>query len=149
MFKFHRVLTFLFIGLIFIATGCLRPSITDDRISQTVQAFMDSPPDPSNEKALTAEERAVIESFTIYRNTIKVQLVRDTDRSFWEPVGAKMTNSFAYACRDVNFLQSSYFGELYIIAVFDEKDENFLIGKFTFNNSSERITPELYSPSRR
>jgi hypothetical protein len=145
MFKPRWTVAFLIIVLVGMTCGCLRSSFTDKKIAETIQLFLDSGPDPSDEHALTVEERAVIESFVIYRNTLKIKLVDGTEQPFWTPVGLKTTRVFAYACRDADFLNNAYYGDLYLNVEIDDDIKKVLVGRFTFNNSSERIETELFS----
>jgi hypothetical protein len=149
MRKPRQVLVLLLVGLVVLSAGCLRKTITDRQIEEKVKAFIDSSPDASDENSLTAEEKASVERFNIVRNTIKVQLVEGTDQAMWSPIGSKMTRAFAVACREARKFQPSYYCELWIVAQVEGKSDNFQVAEVTFNNQSERINVELYSPSRR
>lgn len=133
----------------FLSFGCVKKTITDERIIAAVQAFLDAPPDPANENALTAEERAAIESFEVFKNTCKVQLVEGTPDNMWEQIGRKIVKVFAQANRDAGVLEVSYYVELYIMAEFENKKENFKVASIRLENASDRVYPELFSPTRR
>ena len=145
----RQMLGLVVIGAILLCPACLRKSITEKQIAQAVQAYMDAPADPSDDNALTAEERAAIESFDVYRNKLKLQLAEGTDPEMREPVGKKMVRAFALACRGVGKFEVSYVVELYTRETIDNKKSNFLVGEIRFDNASERIYPEMYKPIRR
>lgn len=142
-----RVLLVCAMSLVLVS-GCLQKSITDDQITNSVQGFLDTPPDPSNANLLTVEERAVVESFTIYKNIIKIQLVEGTERTYWEPAGKKVVRAFALACRAADVLEVQYLGELRVYAELEGSRSNFLIGDIRFENNGDRVYAEMYSISR-
>jgi len=148
MRKPRQALVLFLIGLMVLSAGCLRKTITGRQIEEKVQVFFDSSPDPSNENSLTVEEKGAVERFTIVRNIIRIQLVEGTDRAMWEPIGSKMARAFAMACREATMFRPSYYCELWIVAQVEGKSDSFKVADITFNNQSERILVELYSPSR-
>ncbi len=169
MLEIRRPLVILLIALMIAALGCIQKTITDKKIEASMQAYVDAPPEapagssqaiqprvipgaPTHlnyEDYLTAEERATIESFEVYRNVIKVQLVQGTDKSYWETVGRKIVRAFAMACRDATYLDVTYTCELRIKAKDDEGEYNTKVGDIAFSNRSERIVPQLYNPTRK
>ena len=149
--------------------GCIQRTITDDQIDDAFQAWLDAPYEaytdeiqgnvnrsvdgvPKNVRFrdyLTAEERATIEDdFTHYKNTVKIQLVEGTPHELWETVGAKCARAFAMACRDASSFEIQYICELRIYAEVDGSRDNFVVGELKFSNRLERITPDIYLPSR-
>jgi len=154
--------------LVMTSPGCLKKSITNEQIEIGFQNWMDTPYQaPSNERQavevrvvegvprnlkyenfLLPEERITIESFKTYRNILKVQLVKDTPHDLWKPVGSKCARAFGMACRDASFLESTYYCELRILAVVEGEEDNFLVGNLAFSNLTERITPDVFMPSR-
>jgi len=148
MFKLRYALILLIIAVLLTNFGCLRKTITDKKIEESVQEYLNAPPDPSDEFSLTAEERAAVEDFTVFHDKIKVQLKRDTPQPMWEQIGKKMVRAFAMACRDASQYETNYYGQLRIEAEVEGQEGNFLVGEFRFQNASERIFVDLYSPSR-
>lgn len=145
----RQALTLLVVAVLICIPGCIRQTITDKQIAESVKAFLDAPPDPSDENALTTEERAAIDSFEIYRSTLKLQLAEGTDMPIREPVGRKVVRAFALACRDAGKLEMAYVVQLYIREVVEDKKGNFLVGEIRFQNASERVYVEMYKPTPR
>lgn len=147
MFKVKFVLVVLMAAIALCSTACVKKTITDQRVIDQMQAFLDAPPDPANPDLLTPEERAVIESFTIYKSTIKVQLVEETDKAFWEPIGRKIAKEFAAVNREAKLLEVAYVVELFMKATIEGTTKNFKVGNIRIENASDRIYPEFYSPT--
>ncbi|MCX6645249.1 MAG: hypothetical protein NTY09_02655 [bacterium] len=148
MFEYRKIITVIIIVIISVCSGCVKTSATDQAVIDEVQAYFDAPPDPSNPNALTAEERAMMQDFTITHNIVKVQLVEGTDSSNWETLGRKMVTAYAESARRHNILQSYYYGQLWIQTEVHGKIDNFNVGDFDFQNSNDRIQVELHNPSR-
>lgn len=148
MLRLRHALILLIIATLVTCFGCLRKTITDTQIAENVQGYLDAPADPANEDALTAEERAAIEEFTVFHEKIKVQLVMETEQIMWEPIGRKMVRAFALACRASSVYETNYYCELWIEAEVEGEEDNFLVGELRFQNSSERIYADMYNPSR-
>lgn len=148
MFKYQPVLICIAFILILISSGCLRTSPTNEAVIAHVQAYLDAPADPSDVNALTVEERAVIESFRMVHNIVKVQLVEGTDHAMWETLGKKITRTFSLACRREGYLEPSYVGQLFILAEVEGETDNFKVGEFTFLNRNDRIEWNLFNPTR-
>ena len=146
--RLRHALILLIIAILVTSFGCLRKTITDNRIAESVQAYLDAPADPANEDALTPEERAAIKDFTVFHEKIKVQLVPETEQTMWETIGKKMVRAFAMACRDSSVYETNYYCELRIEAEVEGEEDNFLVGELRFQNSSERIYADMYNPSR-
>jgi len=169
MLKIRRPPAIILIALMIAALGCIQKTITDKKIEASMQVYLDAPPEapagssqakqsrvvpgaPTHlnyEDYLSAEERATIESFQVYRNVIKVQLVLGTDKSYWETVGRKVVRAFAMACRDATFLDITYTCELRIKAKDEKGEYNTKVGDIALSNRSERIVPQLYNPTRK
>jgi len=143
-----RVAVFLLLGIVIITCGCLKKSITDERVIARVNEFLAAPYNPSDQYSLKPEERAAIKGFEVYRNEIKITLVDDTPQEMWEPVGRKVTRAFGTANREFGLLDPFFNGVLLVSWVVDGKRDNFKVGDFKMQNSSDRITPSLYLPTR-
>ncbi len=115
---------------------------------EEMQAFMDIPPDPDNEKLLTSEERAIIEDIDIYRNIIKVQLVPDSAQEHRKPIAGKMVEHFGRTARDLEVLYPVYYLELRVSLEVDGERSNFHIADARFENMSERVIVEEYAETR-
>jgi hypothetical protein len=140
------------LALALISSGCLKKTLTDERMMQAVQTFLDTPPDASNSNPdlLTVEERAGVQSFEVYRNTVKVYLVEGTAETLWAPIGRKIVKVFAKANRDEKLLADSYYAELYIPGEFEGKHyDRLIIGTVRLQNASDRTYPELGRPRLR
>ena len=168
MHKLHPVYAIFFIIILIATSGCIQKSITDNMIEDAMQVFIDAPLEPPNSESqaeakrevegapknltygdyMIAEEQAAIEKFDVYRNKIKVQLVEGTEKSYWEQIGRKIVRAFAMACRDVHVFEVQYICELRIVTEDADGSFNALVGEIAFANNSERITPDLYNPSR-
>ena len=147
MLKLRIALILLLSVLLAISVGCVKTTITDQRLVDGVQKYLDTPADPNNPDLLTAEERSAVLSFEIYRNTVKIKLAEGTSDKLWKPIGTKIVKVFAKANRDMNLLSDSYLAELYIPGTFkDKKMDNLYIGAIRLQNSSDRTFPELGLP---
>jgi hypothetical protein len=146
MFKFRNVIILVLLGLVITSMGCVKKTITDDRVLAAVQAFVAAEPDATNEKSLTAEEKAAIKSVEVYKNTVKVFLGDDTPEALWEPIGRKVVKTFGQAERDAGMLEVAYNAELHMMATFQGKKQSFKVGDFRLENASDRVFPQLYNP---
>jgi hypothetical protein len=148
MLRLRHVLILIMVAILVAGFGCLRKTITDTQIEESVQAYLDAPADPADEHSLTPEERAAVEGFRVFHEKIKVQLVAGTEQTMWEDIGRKMVRAFAMACRDASVYETNYYCELRIEAEVEGETDNFLVGELRFQNSSERIFVDMYNPSR-
>jgi hypothetical protein len=147
MNKYRLVLILWFLCIAVIFNGCIQKTITDQRLIDAMQAYLDSAPDPTNDALLTPEERATVTTFEIYKNIIKVHLVEGTPTTMWDPVGRKIVKIFAKANRDVSILNDSYYVELFIPGMLnDQHHDNLYIGNMRLQNASDRVFPELGNP---
>jgi hypothetical protein len=146
--RFLLVVFLVAVSILF--CGCPKKSYSDNRLVEGVQAFLDTPPDPSNPDLLTPEERATITNFEIYRNIVKVHLAEGTASNFWEPIGKKMVKVFAAKNRELTILSESYYAELFIPGTYnDRKYDDLYIGAVRLQNASDRTYPELGNPRLR
>ena len=146
----RKILFALFIvilGVGLLSAGCIKKDITDHRIIDDIQAFLDQAPNPSNPDVLTADERAAIEKFDVYKNTAKVQLKEGTDQALWSPIGTKIVKVFSKSERDLSKLESSYYVELDMMAMVKDKKKNVDVGDIRLENATDRIYPTLHNPN--
>jgi len=148
MAYFKTALALFLIAVVALSTGCIRKSETERRIVEDFQTYLDSPYDTADENSLTAEERAVIEGFTVYRNILKIQLAQETEQTMVEPIAEKTITKFAFICRGYTYLETQYVGEIRMMAEVNDKVDNFLIAEITFQNRSDRTNLQEYNPSR-
>ncbi len=141
-------LAFALLSLILCTCGCLKKSLTDEMLMEEMQAFIDTPPDPNNEKLLTVEERAIIEGIEIFHNILKVQLVPDSVSEYRKPIAGKMVEHFGRTARDLEMLNPVYYLELRVSIVVDGERSNFHIADARFENMSERVYVEEYAETR-
>jgi hypothetical protein len=147
MYKLRIAFILLALAILSVSSGCLKKTMTDEKLIASVQAYLDTPADPSKPDLLTPEERAAILSFEIYKTTIKIKLAEGTSDKMWSPLGTKVVKVFAKANRDANMLSDSYFAELFIPGMFKDKHEdNLYIGAIRLQNASDRVYPELGNP---
>jgi hypothetical protein len=131
-------------GALFV--GCVKNTPTDNRIIVAVQTFLDTPADPGKPDLLTPDERASIENFEVYKNTVKVHLKENTSEPSWSSIGSKVVKVFAKTERGLQIYDVSYICELYMPATFNEKKKVYKVGNIRLENATDRIYPELYQP---
>jgi len=146
MFKYRYLVILLPAVILLSVVGCTKQTITDKAIIDNITAWMDQPQDPSDEWTLAPEERAAVESFEVYRNTLKLQLVTETNHDIWEPIGKKFAHQFAMASRELSYHEAKYNVELYIMVTVDDETFNGKAGVIAFDNASERLIVELMNP---
>jgi hypothetical protein len=147
MFKLRNAFILLALAVLSLTCGCVKKTMTDEKLIVGVQAFLDTPADPADPTLLTPEERAAIVSFEIYRTTVKIKLSEGTNEKMWTPIGTKIVKVFGKVSRDANILSDSYFAELYIPGTYKDKHEdNLYIGAIRMQNSTDRTYPEIGLP---
>jgi hypothetical protein len=142
------IIILLAIGIVLCTAGCIEQSISDKQLSREMQLFLDTPADPANEDILTPEERAIVKSFEIYRNTIKVHLADDSAQEMRKPISRKIVKVFGLASREMGLLQPTYYLELYVSLVVDNERGVFKVADARFENMSERVYVEEYAATR-
>jgi hypothetical protein len=146
MLKLRYVILLFVLGLVLLTCGCIQKTFTDQRIIDAVQAFLDTPPDPTKQDLLTAEERAAVEKFLVYKNNIKIKYVDNTPSTILESSGKKILMKFALANREASLLQPQYVAQLYMMAMVQDKNKLCSVGEITLQNASDRMYPDLHSP---
>ena len=142
------IVALLLLGIVILSCGCLKKSKTDERVMTRVNEFLAKPYDPSDQYSLKPEEVAALKGFQVYRNEITITLVDDTPQEMWEPIGRKVTRAFGLANREYGLLDPFFNGVLWVSTLVDNERDNFKVGDFKMQNSSDRITVSLYRPTK-